>query len=158
MTTQVKPIRGKVARVLNDREVALNRGLDHGVSRGMEFDILSRNAQEVRDPDTDELLGSPQRPKVRVRVNLVYNDKMSVAETFRKRRVNVGGKGVGLGLFEPPKWEDHYETLRIEDARVDEIGELDSYVSRGDPVVQVLGVSRVRDSESPSEGAPRPNP
>lgn len=157
MTTQVEPIRGKIASILNDREVALNRGRSHGVSRGMEFDILSNHAQEVRDPDTDEILGSIQRPKVSVKVTLVY-DKMSVAETFRKHRVNVGGTGVGIGMFQPPKWEEHYETLRREDARVDEMSEFDSYVSRGDPVVQVIREGLFRNRVNTSEDAPQPNP
>ena len=95
MTTQTKPIRGKVARVLNAREVAINRGIADGVESGMEFTILSSNAQEVWDPDTNEFLGSVQRPKASVKVTLVY-DRLSVAETFRRRRVNVGGTGVGL--------------------------------------------------------------
>lgn len=146
MTTQTKPIRGKVARVLNAREVAINRGIADGVESGMEFTILSSNAQEVWDPDTNEFLGSVQRPKASVKVTLVY-DRLSVAETFRRRRVNVGGTGVGIGLFSPPKWEDRYETLRLNDAPVDEIDESDSYVSAGDPVVQVVKSTKVTERE-----------
>ena len=157
MTTQVKPLRGKVARVLNDREVAINLGTVDGVSSGMEFDILSRDAQEVRDPDTDEILGAVQRPKVRVKVILAY-DKMSVASTFQKHRVNVGGTGIGLGIFQPPRWREYYETLKREDARVDEISEGDSYVSIGDPVVQVLRVSRVGGREGVSEETSQQSP
>ena len=154
MTTQVKPIRGKVARVLNDREVAINRGAVDGVESEMEFKILNSDVQEVCDPDTNEYLGSVQSPKASVKVTLVY-DRMSVARTFRKRRVNVGGTGIGIGLFHPPKWEEHYETLRLEDASLDEIGESDSYVSTGDPVVQVLKATQLAEREPIHEGATR---
>ena len=154
MTTQTKPIRGKVARVLNEREVAINRGAVDGVESEMEFKILNSDVQEVCDPDTNEYLGSVQSPKASVKVTLVY-DRMSVARTFRKRRVNVGGTGVGIGLFDPPKWENHYETLRLEDASLDEIDESDSYVSTGDPIVQVLKAAQLAERERIHEDATR---
>ena len=135
--TQIKPIRGKVARVLNDREVAINRGSTDGVKRGMKFDILSSDSPEIIDPDTKESLGRIENRKVRVRVASVY-ERMAVAETFEVRRVNVGGSGVGIGVFTPPKWEDRYETLKRDDARVNRLSEFDSYVSIGDPVVQII--------------------
>ena len=40
MTSQVEPIRGKVARVLSVREVALNKGSADGVKIGMVFKII----------------------------------------------------------------------------------------------------------------------
>ena len=147
MTTKIEPIRGKVARVLNAREVAINRGEADGVESGMEFAILSSDVQEVSDPDTNEYLGSIQRPKASVRVTLVY-DRMSVAETFKTRRVNVGGTGVGIGLFYPPKWEDRHETLRLKDASLEEIDESDSYVSTGDPVVQAVKAAQFAERET----------
>lgn len=134
--TQVKPIRGKVAQILNDREVAINRGLNDDVELGMKFNILS-HSQEIKDPDTQETLGAIDRVKVAVRVTSVY-DKMSVAETFELRRVNVGGNGIGIGVFTPPKWEDRPVTLRRDDARVNNLWKFNSYVAIGDPVVQVI--------------------
>ena len=154
MTTQIKPIRGKVARVLNEREVAINRGAVDGVESEMEFKILNSDVQEVCDPDTNEYLGSVQSPKASVKVTLVY-DRMSVARTFRKRRVNVGGTGVGIGLFDPPKWENHYETLRLKDASLEEIDESDSYVSTGDPIVQILKAAQLAERERIHEDATR---
>ena len=35
-----KPIRGKVARVLNTREIAINVGTANGVTVGMYFDVM----------------------------------------------------------------------------------------------------------------------
>ena len=40
-------IRGKVARVLNSREVALNVGLNNGVEVGMCFDILDPKGEDI---------------------------------------------------------------------------------------------------------------
>ena len=136
MTTQTKPIRGKVARVLNEREVAINRGAVDGVESEMEFNILASDEQRIQDPDTKEYLGSVRRPKTRVKVTLV-DDRLSVAETIKTRRVNVGGSGVGTGLFDPPKWENHYETLAKQDSFEWPKIEGHIYVSTGDQVVQV---------------------
>ena len=63
-----KPIRGKVARVLNTREIAINVGVEDGVTVGMYFDVMDLQYEDIRDPDTDEVLGSIERPKVRVKV------------------------------------------------------------------------------------------
>lgn len=135
--TQIKPIRGKVARVLNDREVAINRGSTDGVELGMKFAILSDDSPEIIDPDTKESLGRIENRKVRVRVASVY-ERMAVAETFDTRRVNIGGNGIGIGVFTPPKWVDRYETLKRGDSNVNALSEFESYVSVGDTVSQII--------------------
>ncbi len=148
MTSQVKPIHGKVARVLNAQEVALNRGAVDGVEVGMIFKILSEKGSAIKDPDTDELLGSVEVEKTSVKVTSVQ-ERVSVASTYREYKVNVGGSGIGLlarGLFEPPKWETHVETLRIEENTKEELEEEDTYVKTGDPVVQDLSITQAIDS------------
>ena len=143
MATQTKLIRGKIARVLSTREVALNIGEQNGVASGMLFDIVSEAGLDIRDPDTDRELGSAELPKVRIKVIRVY-DKLSVASTYRTKRVNIGGRNAGLSihsLFQPPKWETHYETLERDESferSSEDLDERGSYVLIGDPVVQVL--------------------
>ena len=61
----ITPIRGKVARVLNEREIAINIGTAHGVTVGMYFDVIDPHYENIKDPDTNEVLGSLGRPKVR---------------------------------------------------------------------------------------------
>ena len=63
-----KPIRGKVARVLNGREIVINAGTVDGVTVGTYFDVIDAHGEDIRDPDTNEVLGSIERPKVRVLV------------------------------------------------------------------------------------------
>ena len=140
MTSESKLIRGKVARILNSRELALNIGSDHGVGLNMLFDVLDPGSDEILDPDTREIIGSVYRPKVRVKIIEVQN-KISVARTYRSRKVNIGGKGFGLhawtAAFAPPEWVREYDTLRTDEATWESLDEKDSYVSTGDPVVQV---------------------
>lgn len=136
MTTQVKPINGKVATILNSREVALNVGKEQGVVSGMIFEILSSDGHEIIDPDTGDRLGSFTLPKTRVRVNRV-DSKFSIAATYRSKRVDIGN----ARMFNAPVWETRYETLKAKgsfETSYEDLREQDSYVSIGDPVIQVI--------------------
>ena len=149
MTSPVAPIRGKVARVLNSQEVALNKGTADGVEVGMIFKILSTKGAAIKDPDTGELLGSVEVEKTSVKVTSVQ-ERVSVASTYRERKINVGGSGLGLfarDLFVPPKWETHVETLRTEESTKEELDEEDTYVKTGDPVIQDLSLTQTADSQ-----------
>ena len=46
--------------------MVINVGSNNGVVVGMRFDVMDTKGQDVQDPDTGELLGSIERPKVRV--------------------------------------------------------------------------------------------
>lgn len=133
-------IRGKVARVLNSRELALNLGSDHGVHEGMLFDVLDPKGENIVDPDTGAILGSLERPKVRVKV-ISVQDKLSVASTFKKEVKNIGGAGIGTSaisqFFLKPEYVTQYETLKTEEKTWEDLSEKESYVKHGDPVVQV---------------------
>jgi hypothetical protein len=134
-------IRGKVARVLNSRELALNIGSQNGVRKGMLFDVIDPKGEDIVDPDTGGILGSLERPKVRVKV-ISVQDKLSVASTYKKERVNIGGVGIGTSaisqlFIQPPEHVTQYETLKTEEKTWEDISEEESYVKCGDPVVQV---------------------
>jgi hypothetical protein len=107
----------------------------------MYFDILDRNGEDIKDPDTGEILGSIERAKVRVQVTKVH-EKLSVASTYKKKEINVGGRG-GVGgdlasLFMPAKYETKYETLKTTEKTWENLSESESYVKTGDPAVQVV--------------------
>ncbi len=142
MNPSTQPIRGKVARILNSRELALNIGSMDGLQVGMRFDVLDVKGEDIRDPDSHEVLGSLQRPKVRVEITRV-EPRLAVASTFRSTKVNVGGVGNpgvwGIQkLFEQPRWVTRYETLKTNESTWEDLDEEHSFVKTGDPVVQVL--------------------
>lgn len=154
-----EPIRGKVARVLNTREIALNVGTAKGVAVGMHFDVLDTRDLEIKDPDTNEVLGSFYRPKVRVKIIRV-EEKLSLATTYRGKQVNIGGSSTGPNPLRdwltigpvaralmPPNWVTKYETLEKTGQPLDALNEADSRVRTGDPVVQVIEP----DEEAPDE-------
>ena len=103
------------------------------------------------------MLGTVDVPKASVRITAVH-ERVSVAATFHMRKVNVGGNGIGLGLFEPPKWVHLYETLNLKDDSADSNKTADSgiYVSVGDPVVQVLDSETIEEHGPDSEGPETP--
>jgi hypothetical protein len=148
------PIRGKVARILDTRHLVINVGESQGVHVGMYFDVLDPKGEDITDPDSGALLGSIDRPKVRVQVTRT-EEKLAVAATFRKKEVNVGGRGslVGGGLadmFLPPKIVTKYETLKTSESTWENLKEADSYVKTGDPVVQVIEEIDVGLSDDPN--------
>lgn len=133
------PIEGRVARILNLRELAINRGTQDGVTQGMIFDVLDPKFEDITDPETGDVLGSVYRPKVQVRVFAV-EERLALARTFKSKRVNLGGTGLG-GLaraFEPPKWVERHETLKTNESTWQDLDESESIVKTGDPVVEAL--------------------
>lgn len=135
-------IRGKVAKVLNSHEVALNIGSNNGVKIGMYFDILDPKGENIVDPDSKEVLGSIERPKVRVKITKVQ-ENLSVASTFKEKRKNIGGTfdfgnlGAISQSLMPAKWISEVETLKTEEKTWEDLEEEQSYVKTGDPVVEV---------------------
>ena len=136
-----EPIRGKVASLLNTREIAINKGYADGIKMGMYFDVMYPESGEIRDPDTNEVLGSIVRMKVRVRVTEVQK-KLAVASTYERAIVDSPASfGPYARSLMPASWINKYEmeTLRKADRflPVDIYGD-DSDVKVGDPVVQVI--------------------
>jgi hypothetical protein len=132
-------IRGKVARVLNAREIAINRGVEHGVTEGMRFVVLSDAGENIQDPDSGEVLGSVYRAKIEVEV-VDVRARLSIARTFKVKRRNVGGTGLGTfgKAFEPPKWVEEPQTLKTEEKTWEDLDESQSFVRAGDPVEQIV--------------------
>ena len=89
-------IEGKIAKILNTRELVLNRGFDHGVSVDMEFAVLEPRLSII-DPETQEPLGELEREKIRVRV-FETHQKFSLARTYETYRELNRDRG-SLGGF-----------------------------------------------------------
>ena len=71
-------VEGKIAKVLGNNEVVLNRGREHGVRPGMMFEIFAPEGDEVWDPDTGETLGTVEDVKAKAEVTEV-KEKLCVA-------------------------------------------------------------------------------
>lgn len=138
MLAEVELIKGQVARILDDRKLAINRGAVHGVTLDMKFKVLQTIESDVVDPESGEVIGHVEFVKVFVTVREVHN-QMAIASTYRTERVNVGGVGAAISfaqLFEPPKWVDKVETLKLDEDQKQELAQFDPIVRVGDSVVQ----------------------
>lgn len=135
-----EPIRGRVARILNSRDLVINRGNEAGVRLGMKFAVLDPAGQDITDPETGDVLGSVSRTKVQVEVTQV-TDKLAVARTYRHSTVNIGGIGSTMGdiarMFTPPRYVERAETFKTSEADWEPLTEAESIVKRDDPVVQI---------------------
>ncbi len=126
-------IEGKVARILTNRRLIINKGSDDGVGLGMRFAILSPVGLDVRDPDTDEPLGSVDVARTVVKV-IAVDERLCTARTFR----TVRSTGI-FGAFASGPTERE-ETLRTDESTVErEIGETESKIKIGDTAVEVVG-------------------
>jgi len=129
------PIEGKVASIINERELAITVGSLSGVKIGMKFKVLTDRPTEVVDPDSKEVLGYIDREKVRVRV-IEVAEKFAVCKTYRMIKV-PGGVDLSLaGLILRPS--STIETLRAnEKSFLPPLSEEESYVKRSDRVIQI---------------------
>lgn len=153
-------IEGKVATVLNERELVLNIGADEGVEVGMRFKILYPGGIEITDPDTNEPLGNVEWPKTEVKVVSVQ-PHMAVGRTFRTVTIPEVGTPylsafraasmLGFDKYEPAK--EVVETLRSSDGFAEkELDASESVVQRGDPAVQVVPLPKKAKNSEAEEG------
>ncbi len=126
-------IEGKVAKILNSREVIINKGALDGVETGMKFDLQEPEVA-VFDPDSKVLLGRLTRSKIRVEI-IEVQPQFSVARTFETyRAVDPDAPRSFLGL---PGYVTKVKTLREEwNPNLFEFREDSVHVNVGDLVIQ----------------------
>lgn len=123
--TQTQPIRGKVARILSDKALAINVGKANGVTYGMEFYISE--IIPVKDPDTSIELGKVEWPIVSLSV---YDVQEHITVLYSRDKIlSSGDKGpFSRSLLSSSK----------------------ALVNIGDPVVQVLEVAETDNIDNPT--------
>ncbi len=129
-------LEGRVVQVLNERELVINIGAEHGVKPGIRFAVLAAEPTELVDPETGEALGVLDRVKVRVRAGEVA-PRYTVCRTYQTRK--VGGSGFWLpSLFEYTPARDVPITLKIDERNAPPpLAPEESYVQRGDRVKEL---------------------
>jgi hypothetical protein len=133
-------LQGKVAGIMNARELIINIGREHGVTVGMVFKVLADSPVEVVDPDTNKKIGEVDREKIRVKTSEV-DDKFSVCKTYRTKRTGgILGSATLASLYGQMLIEtEKVETLKASDASLPPpLPEEESFVKRGDRVIQIL--------------------
>ena len=133
---------GRVASILNAKELVINIGASKGVISGMRFAVMAEAPMSVIDPETGEILDMIDREKVRVEA-IEVREKISICRTFRKREIPAGPLYTtsllpnGLAnLSAPPKTIE--EDLKVQnDSLPPPLSPEDSYVKVNDRVIYV---------------------
>ena len=135
----VKRLEGRVAGILNARELVINIGSNHGVKEGIEFAVMAETPTKIVDPTTKEVLDTIDREKVRVQAKEV-RPKVTICRTYRMKG-GVGGflRATQLSVLSQMMAQSAtHETLRIEDSDMPApLPEEESYVKINDRVVEV---------------------
>src|SRR5918992_1989520 len=96
-------VEGKVAKILGNNEIVINRGRGAGVRQGMLFEIFAPEGEEVWDPDTGETLGTVEDVKAKAEVTEV-KDRLAVARISEAGSPKGGAGGAGFaGMQEKPQ-------------------------------------------------------
>ena len=80
-------IEGKVAKIMDEYTVVINRGSEHGVEEDMRF-VIYEPGDEIKDPDTDKSLGKFEHVKAKVEVTNV-SEKFSTAKTYETHTMTM---------------------------------------------------------------------
>ncbi len=132
-------IKAKVADLIDERTLILNKGKKQGVRVGMKFMIYAASDKKIIDPDTKKEIGTYKQSKLSVEVSSV-EEHYAIAETYRYRTVNEGGTNSALGsvggFLSPPKYVRKYETFSIEEVTRKKIDEARSIIKIGDVAEQ----------------------
>jgi hypothetical protein len=138
---------GRVAAILNSRELVINIGAEQGVELDMKFRVLDE-VKTVINPDTGKEIGEVQREKIRVKIDEV-KENISIGRTYETYDINIGGSS---GFFSgssdifrsltPPQWVTRVKTLAYSssDTGLDykPLDESGSFVKIGDSVQQII--------------------
>ena len=86
-------VEGKVAKILGNNEIVINRGTSEGVRPGMLFEVFAPEGEEVWDPDTGETLGTVEDVTAHAQVTEV-KERLAVAR-LQNTRTPLGGVDLG---------------------------------------------------------------
>jgi hypothetical protein len=131
-------ISGTVIRILNDREVVINRGQMSGLAEGAFIGVIDPETEDLTDPETGENLGSIRRYKVALKVTQL-SERLAIAATYKTKQVNVGGLGDPNGgilgvtkTMAPRRYVTQVEKLRLSENAGKPLGPSESRVQEGD--------------------------
>lgn len=89
-----KIIEGKVAKILDEYSIVINVGRNNGVTRDMVFAVFTQSEDEIKDPDSSEVLGKLENIKDYVSAVHVQ-DKFSTCTALETRKMIKEGESSG---------------------------------------------------------------
>ena len=139
MSENQERLEGRVARILNARELVINIGRAKGVRQKMRFAVLSAEPIQICEPDSEIVLDTIDREKTRVEVTEV-REKVAICQTYRTKTIPGTTLSDIMNLIPDLYKPSHtvWETLAIKDEDLPRaLSEEESFVKSGDRVVQL---------------------
>ena len=130
-------IKGKVAAILNERDLVINKGSDDSIAEGMLFQVTQPDFP-ITDPDSGLELGVLARDKIKVRVVEVH-PQFSVAKTYETYHAHVPSASEQVEALSRGRTVTRVRKIIMEPAgrKTVTIGIEGSTINIGDPVVQI---------------------
>jgi hypothetical protein len=89
-----KIIEGKVANILDEYSIVINVGRNNGVTEGMTFAVFVQSSDEIKDPDSGEILGTLENVKDYVYAAHIQ-DKFATCVAKEIKKTPEDGEGSG---------------------------------------------------------------
>ena len=133
-------LQGKVASILNERDVVINIGRIQGVKKGMKFAIVASTPKEISDPETGEVLDVVDQLKALVQVTEV-RERITICSTYKTPKIS---SGMFSTIYTSNRLRTSQEiSERMEDFALPALLTADeNHIKRGDPVKQVEDAGR----------------
>ena len=127
----MEPIKGKIAAIVSQKSIVINKGAKHGVTEGMIFDI-KLDLPEIVDPDDENnRLTGIYYKKGRLRVTKIY-ESMSFTSLIPTRTTKTKFPQ-GLGISGYIETVEQYPVVHVDT----DISSEDWAIEKGDEVIQV---------------------
>ena len=150
----LKPIEGKVIKILDEYNIVINLGWKDGLADGMNVVVFAPGSEEVKDPNTGESLGYLELVKAHLKVAHVQERcSICTAESAMKAGEEEGGvQTLGAAMMAEAmgtKYSKQYmtEKLNVNTSQISGMQQVGP-ISIGDKVRWIE--SKVRHGESAS--------
>lgn len=132
-------IKCKVAAIVNEREIVINKGAEAGVKPDMKFKVMEPDI-DVRDPDSGATLGTVTREKIRVKIADVQ-PKFAVGRTYETYLLTTGAPSDFFQRFRlGPRFAEITRVRTFRSDQSDALGPFDkamSIIRVGDEVIEL---------------------
>lgn len=129
----------KIVRILNDMEIVINGGHEHGLKEGELLEIFVIG-EEIKDPETSESLGTLDIIKGKVEIKTLY-PKMSLCESAEFKVVKEKGPLYGIAqqmsIYGTTEVEKQVP-LNVDLKQAQKVKEIDMAIKLGDMVRPTL--------------------
>lgn len=95
---ELKKTLAKIAKVVDPFTVVINIGSIHGIEDGQKFLIFGESDEEIKDPDTGEILGNIPIPKGEG-VAVLVDEKMTTIKSIEREPPKAPGQLIPLSAF-----------------------------------------------------------